>query len=124
MSKNRGYRTNIQPVDEAVPEEVKEEVQEVIEESSLLEEDTNKVEATVEEEQLVTETIGMVTNCIKLNIRESADKHTKSIGLLNKGATVSILTDEPAPAGWYKIQTRMHDGIIGYCMSDYIEKIN
>lgn len=59
--------------------------------------------------------IGVITNCAKLNIRESPNINANIICTLPQGSRVMIESVEP---DWYFICTEA--GIEGYCMRDYV----
>lgn len=63
--------------------------------------------------------LGTVCNCKKLNVRERPTKKAKILHILNLGEVVLIDTLETRVEGWYKVA--IEDGIIGYCMEDFIK---
>lgn len=66
-----------------------------------------------------TETWGIVCNCKKLNVRERPTKKAKVLRILNSDEVVLIDTLEARMKGWYKVT--VEDGIVGYCMEDFIK---
>lgn len=66
-----------------------------------------------------TETWGTVCNCKKLNVRERPTKKAKVLRILNSDEVVLIDTLEARIKGWYKVI--VEDGIVGYCMEDFIK---
>ena len=107
MSKSKGYRSQVQVVDEVIPEEKKEEV----------------IDAIVEAEVPVTTEMpfGEVT-CEFLNVRKEPVKDTKPpVAVIVAGTKVKIneaySTDE-----WYKVE--LENGYEGFCMKQFIKVIN
>lgn len=66
-----------------------------------------------------TETWGIVCNCKKLNVRERPTKKAKVLRILDSDEVVLIDTLEARMKGWYKVT--VEDGIVGYCMEDFIK---
>ena len=66
-----------------------------------------------------TETWGTVCNCKKLNVRERPTKKAKVLRILNLDEVILIDTLEARIKGWYKVI--IEDGIVGYCMEDFIK---
>lgn len=91
---SRGLRAQAAVVDECVPNEVKEEV--------------------------VKTVTGMVINCGKLRVRESASPTSNIICEITAGTEVTI--DEVNSSNeFYKVCTAA--GIEGFCMKDFIDVI-
>jgi hypothetical protein len=65
----------------------------------------------------VKHTIGVVDNCVKLNVRKNPNRHSEVLGVIDKGAEV-IIDEANSTVNLYKICTAT--GIEGYCMKDYI----
>lgn len=107
MSKNRGYREHSMSINEAMPVEVKNEVVE------------NPTEETATVEKKMT--IGVVTDCIKLNIRKEPTIESESLRVISVKDKVHIL-DEKTTNDWVAVQ--LDDGTKGYTMSKYIKAIN
>lgn len=66
-----------------------------------------------------TETWGIVCNCKKLNVRERPTKKAKVLRILDSDEVILIDTLEARIKGWYKVI--IEDGIVGYCMEDFIK---
>ena len=62
--------------------------------------------------------IGVVVNCMNLNIRKDPTQASESLGIIGSDTTVTICDDESV-SGFYKVKTG--DGISGYCMSEFIK---
>ena len=78
----------------------------------------NTAEQTTEQPEAPVKTLsGMVTNCVKLNVRKKPSIKSKPIGVINSNTQVTVYPDESA-SGWYKVNA---DGVgEGYCMAKYI----
>ena len=61
--------------------------------------------------------IGVVDNCIRLNVREKPSVDAEVLTALEAGSEVHLLKDE-MENGFYKICTA--SGLEGYCMCEYI----
>lgn len=104
MSKNKKILEDVEVfedslVDEQAPENVVETVEESIEETPA---------ASV---------TGVVTNCLKLNIRENPNTDSKvvcEVTMLDE-----LMIDEEASTDeWFKVYTEM--GVEGFCMKKYV----
>lgn len=95
----RNARSEINVVDEAIPENVIDEVVDVVVQNTL---------AAVD---------GTVCNCEKLNIRIEPNKESKVLTVVSKADKLVIFIDE-STEGWYKVQTE--DGVEGFCMREYV----
>lgn len=62
--------------------------------------------------------IGVVVNCMNLNIRKDPTQASRSLGIISSDTVVTVC-DEESVSGFYKVKTG--DGIIGYCMSEFIK---
>ena len=60
--------------------------------------------------------MGVVVNCMNLNIRK--DPTQTSLGIIGSDTVVKVCNDESV-SGFYKVMTG--DGISGYCMSEFIK---
>ena len=60
---------------------------------------------------------GVVSNCVKLNIRKAPDKTAPVIGVVNVGAELKINIFESSDS-WYKVTTKNKKN--GYCMVDFV----
>lgn len=85
-------------------------------------EEVLKVDETVENAtEVVTEVtsqIGVVSGCNKLNVREKANKDSKSLCVIDKNTEVEIDLNASTTEEFYKVCTS--SGIKGYCMKQYI----
>ena len=102
---NRGFRENVNPVDETA-----EPVEPVV------------TEETVEtEESVKTMMPGIVVNCKKLNLRKSPLKDSDGANVITTllaGAAVVINESDSTP-NFYKVTTET--GLEGYCMKPFIK---
>lgn len=62
--------------------------------------------------------MGVVVNCMNLNIRKDPTQESRSLNIISSDTAVTICDNEPV-SGFYKVKTG--DGIIGYCMSEFIK---
>lgn len=93
---------------------VEEKIEEVVEEIVEIE---PVVEEIVEEEPEAKTLVGIVTNCLKLNVRKTPVPNGEIICEIP--ALSEVLIDEKeSTVNFYKIYTV--SGIEGYCVKDYI----
>lgn len=72
---------------------------------------------TVAEDKSDEEIIGIVTECLKLNIRKEPNKDSEVIAVVN--CTDNLVIDaENSTDGWYAVATV--SGIDGFCMKKFI----
>lgn len=81
----------------------------------------------VEAEQVVEETVeapveqktilGIVTDCVKLNVRKNPNLNSDVVTIIDARADVTI-NEEESTKDFYKIHTA--SGVNGYCMKKYI----
>lgn len=64
--------------------------------------------------------IGVVDNCVKLNIREEANKESEILCVINKGEKVEIIEEESTD-DFYAVRYNNGKSICGFCMKDYIK---
>ena len=62
--------------------------------------------------------MGVVVNCMNLSIRKDPTQASRSLGIIGSDTVVTVC-DEESVSGFYKVKTE--DGIIGYCMSEFIK---
>lgn len=62
--------------------------------------------------------MGVVVNCMNLNIRKEPTQASRSLGIIGSDTVVKVCDDESV-SGFYKVKTG--DGISGYCMSEFIK---
>ncbi len=106
---------------ENVVEEVVNEVQLELPIDEIVEDVVNEVVEEVVEEVVneVVETKGIVTGCVKLNVREEASKDAKILCVLEEFEEVTIDTVSPESyEDFYKVVTAK--GVTGYCMKKFI----
>lgn len=140
MSKHNNYRnynsysssntTNTKPISqvddskEVDKEEVIEEVAEGVVSGNI--EAVPSEEEPVEEEPVEEEptmqitpvqTIGVVKNCSRLNVREAADADADVIGTVEEGSEVEI-DEASSTSDFYKVYTAA--GLEGFCMKKFI----
>lgn len=58
--------------------------------------------------------MGVVVNCMNLNIRKDPTQASRSLGIIG-----SDTGNDESVSGFYKVKTV--DGISGYCMSEFIK---
>ena len=96
---NRGFRENVNPVDETA----------------------EPVEPVATEESVKTMMSGIVVNCEKLNLRKSPLKDSDGANVITTllaGAAVVINESDSTP-NFYKVTTE--NGLEGYCMKQFIK---
>lgn len=101
----------IEPVVEPVIEEIV--IEEPKTEEPVVEEIVIEEPKTEEPEAI----IGVVTNCVKLNVRALPDKYADILGVINASTELAIFEDE-STEDFYKICTST--GLEGYCMKKFI----
>jgi uncharacterized protein YgiM (DUF1202 family) len=62
--------------------------------------------------------MGVVVNCMNLNIRKDPTQASRSLGIIGSDTVVTVC-DNKSVSGFYKVKTG--DGISGYCMSEFIK---
>lgn len=62
--------------------------------------------------------MGVVVNCMNLNIRKDPTQASRSLGIIGSDTVVKVCDDESV-SSFYKVKTG--DGISGYCMSEFIK---
>ena len=98
----------------------------VVENTTLEQQPENDVETTTLEQQPendvevetqvpVVAVIGVVSGCVKLNVRKGPSKETDPVAVIDKGYELVI---EEELSDWYKV--KIAGGIIGYCMAEFI----
>lgn len=65
-----------------------------------------------------TATTGVVTGCMKLNVRENPNTDSNILAVINEGDEVTIDVNASTTEDFYKITTAT--GLEGYCMKSYI----
>lgn len=87
-------------------------------------EELKPVEAVVREpvrveiEEFKTETVGVVVECGKLNVRSKPDPRASVVCVISKSSEVTINEDE-STEDFYKVCTAA--GAEGFCMKEFIE---
>lgn len=73
--------------------------------------------ASVEEEETVKEIIGIITDCLKLNIRKTPDKDSEIVAI---ATCLEELRIDPSAStdDWYAVCTV--SGIEGFCMKKFV----
>lgn len=102
---NANLTETVEPVE--VAEEIVDTTAEVIEEPII-------EEPIIEEPKSIS---GIVTDCIKLNVREQPNPNADILGTINEGSEVIVSEDESTD-DFYKICTSA--GLDGYCMRKFI----
>lgn len=125
MSKHRNYqnyqnyRAANKPVDEVIPEEVKEEVMEVVDEvaDAIDIDESVSIEAPEEGPIELEPLVGVVTDCVRLNIRKAPSKTAEPVCVVDVNAALVIDLDG-TDKEWFKVYTET--GVEGYCMRQYV----
>lgn len=89
---------------------------------STLEETTKEVmadEPIVEKAPEVVETIGVVANCDRLNVRVSPRITADRLTIIDKGTKVVLCPKQPKNDEWCRV--RVDAKTEGFCMKKYIE---
>ena len=87
-------------------------------EITVIEPEVSAVEETVTEEPVVKEVIGVVVDCVKLNVRAKPNGDADVVGTVN--ASVDVIIDKKNSTNdFYKVCTAA--GLEGYCMKKYIK---
>ena len=112
---------NENTTEEMMEEMMKEELEETVETKELEEESLDElVENEVETEEPEEEEsifVGTVTNCKKLNIRETPSLQGKVLCVLEEGAELRVDKTESTDE-WYKVY--LESGFSGFCMKAYV----
>ena len=107
MSRKDYTKYSNQPVQPAQAEI--EEAEEIVEEPM--------VEAEQPVEEVVEQKMGVVVDCVKLNVREFPDPNADVVCTINASTNLIIDEDESTDE-YYKICTEA--GVEGYCMKKFI----
>ena len=102
--------------EEMMDEELEETVETEEREDESVETEVEEVE-TEEPEEEESIFVGTVTNCKKLNIRETPSLQGKVLCVLEEGSELMVDKTESTDE-WYKVY--LESGISGFCMKDYI----
>ena len=62
--------------------------------------------------------MGVVVNCMNLNIRKDPTQVSRSLDIISSDTVVTVCDNESV-SGFYKVKTGV--GISGYCMSEFIK---
>ena len=77
----------------------------------------NVIEEVINEEPIIEEVKGYLTNCSKLNVRATAAKDANVLCILDRDDEVKVVLDNNT-SEFYKICTSA--GVEGYCMKQFI----
>lgn len=112
---SNNYRAEEKPdevkVEDPVSSEIAEDVTEDIAEVTEAETETAPVI------EVVKPKVGIVTGCIKLNVRKAASPTAEILGVIEEGSEVQIDNDFNAP-DFYKVSAAT--GLEGFCMKKFI----
>lgn len=88
-------------------------------EEIMTKEDAPVVEPTeaIEEVEATPVDFGVVANCVRLAIREKADKSGELVCVVNAGVELEINKSYKNKT-WYKVTTK--DGKEGFCMKEFV----
>ena len=110
---NKNYNKNYIPKEQHEDTIIKETERELVTNTAESSESDVKSEiAETKPEQL----LGVVFNCIRLNIRRNGNMQAPVIAVLKEGDTV-IIDEEKSGNGFYRVATA---SVQGYCREDYI----
>lgn len=110
MGKQRDYtKYSNNKRDKREPEEVKTPKVEAVEE--VIQETIEEVVAPSEPKQ------GVVTDCLKLNVRKEPDSTAEVVCTIDASTTV-VISEEESTEEFYKVYTAA--GLEGYCMKKFI----
>lgn len=118
MSKNHNYRQYSKPTDET-----KVEMSENIEEEKNTEELVDTAENTkeqIEPEPEKTQFIGVVTNCVKLNVRKHPNVNSEIVCTVDLCSEL-LLDLSNSTNEFYKVCTEA--GLEGYCMKEFVAEV-
>lgn len=62
--------------------------------------------------------VGVVVDCLKLNVRVSPKITADVLTIIDKGTTVTLSGRQPKNGEWYRV--RINDDLEGFCMSKFI----
>lgn len=93
----------------------KREMKTVKTEEVIVESVVSEIEEKAEDTTPVT-AVGVVTDCVKLNVRKKADLKANVIAVLGEKTEVTVYPNE-STKDWYKVIVGSVDG---YCMKKYI----
>lgn len=74
-------------------------------------------EPVIEEAPAVKIVKGIVSGCLKLNVRKEAKKDAGVLAVIDVKTKVEVEPDNSTDK-WYKVITK--DGVEGYCMKEFI----
>ena len=100
-----------------MPKKKNVKIEETMVENVVEETVVENAEEAVGEEKV--ETIGIVSNCVQLNVRKKPDKKADIVCILNQNDQVTISEGEIGVNGWEEVVTK--DGKKGFCMKEYIK---
>ena len=105
--------------DEVVKDDVTDDVKDKVTDEVVKDETTDDVKDDVTDEvnENVSEIVGTVVNCERLNVRKSATRKSQVLKVIEKGTNVIIENDDTSNI-FYKVRI---DDVVGYCMKDFIE---
>lgn len=120
--KNYTSYSSAKPVEEKKVETAPVEVEAVEEANEDINvESTPVVEETKQEHNtspVIKPVIGVVSGCVKLNVREEPKIDAKVLGTINEGTEVEIDKIKPTTNNFYAVYTST--GLEGFCMKDFI----
>lgn len=82
--------------------------------------ETTEVTEVAEESEESKEIMGTVSNCAKLNVRETPSESGNVLGIIDQGTEVMIDEDQSTDE-FYSVTTEV--GLEGFCMKKFITKI-
>ena len=119
ITSNQEAANEEQAVEEKVANEEQAVEEKVVNESQQnISDSESDIDVAANDE--TSELIGYVTDCVKLNVRESASKDSNVLCEIILNSKV-IVDEENSTDDFYKVTTET--GVEGYCMKQYINVI-
>ena len=117
MSNKFNYSKQFNKNEKTAPENVTKPTNQQDVEQVTEPEGNKEVKPEVQPEVQPEVKFGVVSGCIKLNVRKGASKETDPVNVISKGTKVIIT--EVVNEEWFKITTA-NGKINGYCMAEFI----
>ena len=112
---SNNYKAEENPVEAKIEESIESEIKEEVTADST--EVTEAETETAPVIEVVKPKVGIVTGCIKLNVRKAASPTAEILGVIEEGSEVQIDNDFNAP-DFYKVSAAT--GLEGFCMKKFI----
>ena len=112
---SNNYKAEENPVEAKIEDSIESEIKEEVTADST--EVTEAETETAPVIEVVKPKVGIVTGCIKLNVRKAASPTAEILGVIEEGSEVQIDNDFNAP-DFYKVSAVT--GLEGFCMKKFI----